>query len=181
MSIHLIDYTGDPVPTGAPVETPMQAAWSVVNGFIPDNLLRFSNLSDSFRDATIADLLMLASAENKFEDVLATLTAAVRSAREDSVSLRIYSEYAASIAFAWEHQELAARIIMRNSPQNTSPFLWSIVAAIKKNMPSAMYASFAMSQGEPALTKWREEAVTQFGLTYASQGMSAPASSNPTV
>lgn len=181
MSIHSIDYTGDPVPTGAPVETPFQAAHAIANGFIPDNLVRYSNLSDSFRDATIADLLLLAAAENKFEDVLKVLTAAVRSATDDSITLRIYSEYAASIAFAWEHQELAARIIMRNKPQATSPFLWSVVLAIKKNMPSAMYASVAMSQGEPALTRWREEAVTQFGLTYASQGMSAPASSNPTI
>lgn len=181
MSIHSIDYTGDPVPTGAPVETPMQAAHAIVNGFIPDNLVRFSNLSDSFRDATIADLLMLAAAENKFEQVLNTLTTAVRSAKDDTLNLRIYSEYAASIAFAWEHQQLAARIVMRNKPQATSPFLWSIVIAIKKNIPSAMYASIAMSQGGPALDKWREEAVTQFGLTYSSQGMSAPASSAPTI
>lgn len=181
MSVHLIDYTGDPVPTGAPVETPLQAAHAIVNGYIPDNLVRFTNLSDSFRDATIADLLMLAAAENKFDDVLATLATAMRGSREDTLQLRIFSEYAASIAFAWEHQQLAARIVMRNKPQATSPFLWSIVIAIKKNMPSAMYASVAMSQGMPALEKWREEAVTQFGLTYSSQGMSAPAGHIPTV
>lgn len=181
MSIHSIDYTGDPVPTGAPVETPLQAAHSIVNGYIPDNLVRFSNLSDSFRDATIAELLMLAASENKFEQVLGTLAQSMRSAKEDTINLRIYSEYAASVAFAWEHQELAARIIMRNKPQATSPFLWSIVIAIKKNIPSAMYASVAMSSREPALEKWQVEAVTQFGLTYSSQGMSAPAGSAPTI
>lgn len=180
MSIRPIDYTGIPAPTGAPVETPMQAAHAIVNGFIPDNLARLSNQSEAFREVTLADLLMLAAAENKFEDVLNTLCLAVQSAADNSVYLRIYSEYAAAVAFAWEHQELAGKIIMRNNPQSTSPFLWTLVSAIKKNMPSAMYASLVMSLGATSLDKWREEAVTIFGLSPQSQGLS-PSAVNPTV
>lgn len=173
MSIHSIDFTGEPISTGAPVNTPLQAAHAIVNGVIPDNLQKYSNLSDSFRDATIAELLVLSSSLNKFEDVLSTLTKAVRSAPNNSIHLRVYSEYAAAIAFAWEHQQLAAKIIMRNEPQQTSPFLWSIVGAIKKNMPSAMYASVAMSQNEIAIKQWQQEAVTMFGLSPESQGLAA--------
>ena len=70
---------------------------------------------------------------------------------------------------------------MRNNPQSTSPFLWTLVSAIKKNMPSAMYASLVMSMGSVALDKWREEAVTIFGFTPQSQGISPSVSVNPTV
>lgn len=169
MSIHSIDFTGEPVPTGAPVETPLQAAHAIANGFIPDNLLKFSSLSDSFRDATIAELLVLSASNNKFEDVLGTLAKAVRSAGEGTVVLKLYSEYMAAIAFAWEHQELAGKVIMRNKPQDVSPFLWVIVSAIKKNMPSAMFASLMMSQGEQANQKWAIEATTMFGISVTPQ------------
>lgn len=172
MSIHSIEFTGDPVPTGAPVETPLQAAQAIVNGFIPDNLLRFSSLSNSFRDATLSDLLVLSSRDNKFDSVIETLVRGVRSSQNGTVILQIYSEYLAAVAFAWEQHELAARVIMRNDPKDVSPFLWSIVSALKKNMPSAMYASYVMSQGEQALESWKTEATVLFGLTPQSQGLS---------
>jgi hypothetical protein len=171
MSIHSIEFTGIPVPTGAPVETPLQAAQAIVNGFIPDNLLRFSSLSNSFRDATISELLVLSSRDNKFDTVIETLVKGVQASENESIILQIYSEYLAAVAFAWEQHELAARVIMRNQPKDVSPFLWSIVSAIKKNMPSAMYASYVMSQGDKALQSWKDEATVLFGLSPQSQGL----------
>ena len=171
MSIHSIEFTGDPYPVGAPVDTPLQTAHAIINGIVPENLLRFSNLSDSFRDATIAELLVLSAEQNKFEDVLATLSRGLQGSPDGSTILKVFSEYMAAIAFSWEHQELAAKVIMRNRPQDISPFLWSIVSAIKKNLPSAMFASLLMSQGNSANAKWKEEAVSLFGLSPASQGL----------
>lgn len=158
MSKWQIDY--DPtimVPMGAPVDSPLQAAHAIVNGYIPTNLVTRSIASSNFRDATLATVLVLASNQNKFEDVLSTLSLAMKSVPDNTSQLGALSEYTAAVAFSWEHQELAGKVIMRNNPQNTSPFLWSIVSAIKKGLPSAMYASLVMSMGDDAKRKWEEE------------------------
>lgn len=182
MSVHSIEYTGNPVPTSAPVETPLQAAHAIANGYVPDNLLRFSSLSDSFRDATISELLVLSAQDGKFDAVLETLAKAVQAMPEGSVSLRIYSEYLAAVAFAWDNQSLASKAVMRNRPQDASPFLWTIVSAIKKGIPSTMFASLLMSQGKAAEEKWAVEAVTMFGLSTNSQlgavGVTGPITTN---
>lgn len=163
MSIHLIDFDGTSISTGAPVETPLQATHAIINGFIPDNFVTLQR-SDVFRDATIASILEVASMENKFESVLDTLTKAMRSSPDNSATLLVFAEYLAAVAFAWEHQDLAAKAIMRTRPENTSPFLWTIVSAIKKGMPSVMYASLVMSVGNVAKEKWPEEALTLFNI-----------------
>lgn len=173
MSKWPIDFSpGITIPTGAPVETPLQAAHAIVNGYIPDNFVSHSRVSDNFRDATLANILVIAAGQNKFEDVLNTFSIAMQSSPDNSIRTSVFAEYMAAIAFSWEHQELAGKIIMRGEPQNTSPFLWSIVSAIKKNLPSAMFASLIMSMGDSAERKWQEEQAILKGVSVA-------ASSNP--
>lgn len=158
MSKWQIDYNQSAVlPTGASVETPLQAAHAIVNGYIPQNLVNNSFMSNNFRDATLAKLLLLASSTNRFEEVLTTLSQAMQTSPDDTQRLQVFSEYTAAVAFAWEHADLAGKTIMRNKPQNTSPFLWSIVSAIKKNIPSSMYATLVMSSGDEAERNWQIE------------------------
>ena len=168
---HSINYTGDVQQMGGSVTTPLQAAHAIMNGYIPDNFISYSNRSDAFRDATLADLIVIGNHLGKMEEIINTLAHCMRSSQDNSLPLRVFSEYLATIAIAWERHELAGRVLMRNTPESITPYLWSIFSGVKNNIPSSTFTTLIVQNGGNALTTWTKEAVEHFGLDPSTQGI----------
>lgn len=153
MSNLSVDYTGEWISISADVTEPQEAANAIFSGGFPRNLVSLS-ASASFRDATLAYILENCS---NHDSLLNTMVSAIRNAPAESEALKAYTDYAAAIAFAIGKSDLAVKIIKRNNPAAVTPHIWAIVTAMKKQMPSAFYASLVMSSGPDALSKWEIE------------------------
>jgi len=153
MSNLSVDYTGEWIPITGDVTEPEDAAKAILTNSIPRNLVDLSE-SAAFRDATLSYILQNCSDH----DVLVnTMVSAIRNSPAESKALKAYTDYAATIMFAIGKSDLAVQIIKRNNPAAVTPHIWAIVAAMKKQMPSAFYASLVMSSGPGALSKWEIE------------------------
>lgn len=153
MSSPSVDYTGEWVPITGDVTEPEDAAKAILSNSIPNNLVALTE-SASFRDATLSYILQNCS---DHDSLVNTMASAIRNAPAESKALKAYTDYAAAIAYAIGKSDLAVRIIKRNNPAAVTPHIWAIVSAMKKQMPSAFYASLVMSSGPDALSKWENE------------------------
>jgi hypothetical protein len=153
MSNLSVDYTGEWIPISGDVTEPQHAASSIVGGSIPRNLIDLS-ASNAFRDATLSFILKDAT---DHDQLLNTITGAIRNSAPETNALKVYTDYAAAIAYAIGKSNVALDVLKRSNPASVSPHIWAIVAAMKKQMPSAFYASLVMSSGETAITQWQVE------------------------
>lgn len=149
--VYPLEYTGENVPTQGLVTTPLQAATQIMQGYVPANLLDMST-SDYFRDAVIGYVLRDTT---DHDTVLKILCSAVRSTSEVSKT-RKYAEYLASIAYSWEHKQLALKAITKHGPEETSQFLWAVAQAMSKQMPGPFYQTLLVSQLTQAEASWAE-------------------------
>jgi len=151
MSNQSVDYTGENTPTQGLVTTPLQAATQIMQGYIPANLLDMGT-NDYFRDVVLGYVLRDTTDQ---DTVLNVLCSALRGA-PDTVRARKYAEYVAAVAFSWGHKELALKALMRNRPEETTSFLWSVAQAMNKQMPGPFYQTLLVSQLPQAEMKWEE-------------------------
>lgn len=151
MSNQSVDYTGENTPTQGLVTTPLQAATQIMQGYIPANLLDMST-NDYFRDVVLGYVLRDTTDQ---DTVLNALCSALRGA-PDTVRTRKYAEYLAAVAYSWGHKELALKALMRNRPEETTSFLWSVAQAMNKQMPGPFYQTLLVSQLPQAELKWEE-------------------------
>lgn len=165
MSTTSLDYTGGYIQTVGAVKEPSHAARLVFEGMIPANLVDFSKASNNFRDATIAHMLTVTTANNNYQPVIDTLSNAIRCSMDGTNDLTVFVDYLASIAYAWEQHELAAKAIMRRPAEITTEHVWSIVAAMKKNMPTEFYKSLVIAEGSVADVRWVQEAAEKYSIT----------------
>lgn len=161
-----LDYTGQYINKGPEVYDPEAAAKWILNGSIPDNLAIISTQSNTFRDATLGEIL---TNVQDYDSLLHTLASAIRSAHDDTTDLKAYVEYYAAVAFAFDRKDLAGKAIMRMKPQNVGPAIWSIISAMKKQMPSPFYHSLLTSQGIQSKMTWVSERSNYFPSLAISQ------------
>lgn len=159
-----IDYQGTEIPIGEVASGPREAAVLITNGYIPGNFLQISNQSDSFRDATLGHLVDIANENGNAQVILATLARGLAGAQDGSIQLRIFTEYFASIAYAYTYNDLAAKAIMRNKPSHVSSYIWAIMSSIRKKMPSSFYATILSSSKQESIEAWNKQAESMFNL-----------------
>jgi hypothetical protein len=150
MSNYKVEYTGEYIPTAGDASSPLQAATQIMQGYIPNNIVESSTLPE-FRDATLGYILRDTTDHHT---VLEILSKALRGT-EDVTKLLCYSEYLTTIAFSWEHKRLAVDVMMRNRPEMTTPHIWSVAVALKKQMPGPFYQTLVIGQMNDAESKWR--------------------------
>ncbi len=151
MSNHKVDYTGENTPTQGLVTTPLQAATQIMQGYMPANM-RDMSVNNNFRDAVVGYILRDTTDQ---DTVLNTLCSALRGAA-DAMSVRIYSEYAAAVAYSWEHKQVTVDILKRNEPSNVTTFLWNVAQAMNKQMPGPFYQTLLIGQLGQAENAWQE-------------------------
>lgn len=137
-------------------EDPVQVAKIIMLGNLPANFVHFSESSKAFREAVIAELLALADQEDSREKLMEKFCFYVSTCAPESTQLKVFSEYAAVIAYALEQKELAVKIITRNKPEATPASLWTLIGAIKKGMPGMMYQALLLGNRESATAEWNE-------------------------
>lgn len=150
MSNYKVEYTGEYMPSAGDASSPLQAATQIIQGYIPANIVESSSLPE-FRDATLGYILRDVT---DHDIVLRALSTALRST-EDTQKVLCYSEYLTTIAFSWEHKRLAVDAMMRNRPEMTTPHIWSVAVALKKQMPGPFYQTLVIGQMTDAESKWR--------------------------
>lgn len=123
---------------------------------LPKNFIFFSEASKAFRQAVLAELLYMANTEEEKERLIELFCEYVSGSAPESANLKVFSEYAASIAFALEQKPLAVKIITRNKPEQTPSSLWTLISAIKKGMPGIMYQGLLLSNKETATSEWND-------------------------
>ena len=151
MSNLTVDYTGEFVASQGLVSTPQQAAHHIMRGYVPENLKDLST-NTHFRDTVLGYILRDTTDHDM---VLSTLCGALRSAAEE-LDIRIYSEYAACLAYSWEHPTVALNAISRNKPSNATSFIWSVAQAMYKKMPGPFYQTLIVSQLDQSEQLWRD-------------------------
>ena len=150
MSNYQVDYTGEYMPSAGDASSPLQAATQIIQGYIPSNIVESSSLPE-FRDATLGYILRDVT---DHDTVLRALSSALRST-EDINRVLCYSEYLATLAYAWEHKRLVVSTMMRNKPEMTTPHIWSVAVAMKKQIPGPFYQTLVIGQMTDAESKWR--------------------------
>lgn len=151
MSSYNVAYTGEYVPTAGDATSPLQAATQIMQGYIPSNIVESSSLPE-FRDATLGYILRDTTDHNL---VLEGLAKALRST-QDVQKILCYSEYLTTVAFSWEHKRLVVDAMMRTRPETTTPHIWSVAVAMKKQMPGPFYQTLVIGQMNDAESKWRQ-------------------------
>lgn len=159
------DYTGQYINKTPEVYDPEAAASWILQGSIPENLPIISSQSNAFRDATLGEILTRVT---DYEQLMHLFAGAIRSVHDDTTDLKVYVEYYAAIAFAFDRKDLAGKAIMRMKPQNVGPAIWSIISAMKKQMPSPFYHSLLTSQGIQSKMTWQNERHQHFPSTAVS-------------
>lgn len=124
---------------------------------IPNRFVDLSASCKSFREAITARLLERVETVEDREKLLKMVTNWVASSTDNSINLRVFTEYAAAITFALEHKDLTVKIIKRNKPETVGRGVWSIVDAIKKGMPGVMYQGLVLSNKHLALAQFEQE------------------------
>jgi hypothetical protein len=150
MSKYQVEYTGEYIPTAGDASSPLQAATQIMQGYIPNNIVESSSLPE-FRDATLGYILRDTTDHNTVLDVLSK---ALRGT-EDVNKLLCFSEYLTTLAYSWEHKRLVVDAMMRNRPEMTTPHIWSVAVALKKQIPGPFYQTLVIGQMTDAENKWR--------------------------
>ena len=141
--------------TSGEQKEPGMVASHLKAGLIPVNLVQITDISTNFRDAVIYTLVTTADAgSDTAENVLKILSAAVASTPDGlEESVRIYSEYLASLSFVWGETVLATRAVLRNNPEKTKGSFLSVVAnALYKKMNSEMFKSLLLNNTAHAVS-----------------------------
>lgn len=147
-----VNYTGEFTDIINVNPDPQLAADLILNrGAIPENFVALSTASKAYRDSVLAYLLL---GVTDHDGLIDTMCKFMRSAPNSGTTVKVMTEYAASIAFALEHKDLAIDIITRNEPTEVSQFVWTIVGAIKKGMPGVMYQGLVTSNVHTAKIEW---------------------------
>lgn len=147
-----VNYSGDYIEIVSAAPDPRIAAEVILRqGKIPENFVALSNASKAYRDTVLAMLLLGVTEHDTLVD---TMCKFMRGAPNGGTTAQVMTEYAASIAFALEHKDLAIEIITRNDPSEVTQFVWTIVGAIKKGMPGVMYQGLVTSNVHNAQIDW---------------------------
>lgn len=147
-----VNYTGEYTDITVVNPDPQLAADVILNrGNIPENFISLSTASKAYRDSVLAYLLL---GVTNHDELLDTMCKFMRSSPQGGTTVKVMTEYAASIAYALEHKDLAIEIITRNEPTEVTQFVWSIVSAIKKGMPGIMYQGLITSNVHSAQLDW---------------------------
>ena len=148
-----VNYTGEFVQTiYVSNHDPELSAMAILSDKqIPESFVQLSERSKSYKECVLAHLLLKVT---NHDELLDTMCSFMRSASDGGTTAKVMTEYAASIAFALEHKDLAIDIITRNQPSEVGPHIWSLVSAIKKGMPGVMYQSLLTSNLHLASTEW---------------------------
>lgn len=147
-----VNYTGEFVEYSGLQTEPQFAAQSILqNKVLPQNFIALSQASKAYRDLTLAYLLL--GVDNR-DELVDTMCRFMRGAPDGGTTVQVMTEYAASIAYALEHKDLAIEMITRNDPAHVTPFVWSMVSAIKKGMPGLMYQGLITSNVHNANIDW---------------------------
>ena len=150
-----VEFTGESMLVGAPIDSPDQAVLRIGNGILPSNFLEWSESSNAFRQAVI--FAFLQSPEDKDES-LKNIALAMRGiGNNDSAETILLAGYGAALAYAWDEPILASKFIKRTNPTEADTFLWSVVRAMVKQTPSLFYLSLLLSEGDVATNHWRSE------------------------
>jgi len=97
---------------------------------LPGNFLNYTSNNSSYRDAILNRLI-----ESPVY-ALQLMLAGVRSSKNNTDNLRIFSEYAAALSYVAGDTELAGEIILRNDPSTNSPLLRSIAESLSVGVSS---------------------------------------------
>jgi hypothetical protein len=148
-----VNYTGEHIPDGyvAGYDPNLTAQSILLRKQIPDNFVNLSSRSKAYKENVLGQLLLQVQDHDQLLD---TMCSFMRSAPDGSTTLQVMTEYAASIAFALEHKDLAIQMITRNEPTQVGPHVWSLVNAIKKGMPGVMYQGLLTSNVHIASAEW---------------------------
>jgi hypothetical protein len=149
-----VNYSGDFIEIVTADPEPRVAAELILRqGKIPENFVALSNASKAYRDTTLG-LILLAVTEH--DELVDTMCKFMRGTPTGGTTAKVMTEYAAAIAFALEHKDLAIDIITRNDPSEVTPFVWTLVGAIKKGMPGVMYQGLVTSNVHTAQLDWEQ-------------------------
>lgn len=152
----LVHYTAEEVPTRDKPRDYRDVCESLTSGYLTENMVSLSRESASFRDAVLGTLVQDYSTMQQ-ENSLDTLLAGIRSSQHGSIQLKVYTEYAAAIAFALDKKNVVLAVLKRNSPQEVTPFVWSVVSAMHKQMPSPIYVNMLSTQLLLTIPQWEQE------------------------
>lgn len=134
-----------------------EAARALVSGHVPVELTEITTKTTNYRDAVINVLANELTSESGRETVLTTLSHAVASTPDGAPdTLRIYTEFTASLACAWGETVIATRAILRNKPENASNFLKTIASALDKKMDKSMFNDLLKNSTSSAVSIWTD-------------------------
>jgi hypothetical protein len=91
---------------------------------LPSMFLTYTINNSSYRDAILNRLIDSPAYS------LQLMLVGVRSSKNDTDNLRIFSEYAAALSYVTGDTELAGEIILRNNPSKSSTLLTSIAESL---------------------------------------------------
>ena len=91
---------------------------------LPGMFLTYTNTNSSYRDAILNRLI------DSPVYALQLMLAGVRSSKNDTDNLRIFSEYAAVLSYVAGDTELTGEIILRNDPSKSSALLKSVAESL---------------------------------------------------
>ena len=111
---------------------------------LPGMFLTYTESNSSYRDAMLNRLI------DSPVYALQLMLAGVRSSKNDTDNLRIFSEYAAVLSYVTGDTELTGEIILRNDPSKSSALLTSVAESLTTGISPDTFKELLRSTTAPA-------------------------------
>ena len=120
------------------IDKPEDALPYLMAGMVPQNLYNMSTQTIAFRDYTMASIMLCSDPDS----ILLTLMRDIQSTPSiDTPDSVVMCEYAASIAYAQGHMDLAKEILIRINPVYATSLTKLLYKSISNGFISSMFKS----------------------------------------